>query len=469
MSSTASLSKNGAIRPFTEKLNMFLATPQYVALIMVLTLCSNILGMELPVYTVFTALMVYICLFGRDLLPIMPIVIAGYISPSAANNPGRNSDSVFSGAGGVYIAVLGVCMALAVVIYVVRHIKTYLRKKYKLLPGMLLLWAAYMLSGIGIPGYWESFSRNLLFAFLQGASICLIYVLFSGGVDWSKATRDYFAWIGFFAGCALFCQILWIYISADIIVDGVIHRYRIVTGWGIHNNLGGMLAMMIPFAFCLATRFRRGWLGTVAGSVLLFGVILSCSRNAILTGSAVYFMGIVLMLYYARNRRANTIAALLSIGIAAMLVIIFNQQILRLFSDLLGMGFDPNSRDSIYSRGMQLFAEYPIFGGSFFSPSYEAWGWATTEAFTGFFPPRWHNTFVQLLASCGVVGLAAYLVHRFQTIRLILRNHSKQKNFIACSILALLVCSLFDCHFFNIGPTMFYAMALANAENIPAE
>ena len=34
-----------------------------------------------------------------------------------------------------------------------------------------------------------------------------------------------------------------------------------------------------------------------------------------------------------------------------------------------------------------------------------------------------------------------------------------------CSVLALVVCSLFDCHFFNIGPTIFYAMALAFAEN----
>ena len=44
-------------------------------------------------------------------------------------------------------------------------------------------------------------------------------------------------------------------------------------------------------------------------------------------------------------------------------------------------------------------------------------------------------------------------------------NQSKEKAFLGCSIAALLVCSLFDCHFFNVGPTLFYAMTLAFAEN----
>ena len=31
----------------------------------------------------------------------------------------------------------------------------------------------------------------------------------------------------------------------------------------------------------------------------------------------------------------------------------------------------------------------------------------------------------------------------------------------------LLLCSLLDCHFFNIGPTLFYSMALAFGEHCP--
>lgn len=451
--------------PVISKINGFLTMPQYIIAVMGLALLSNLFGLELPVYTVFAVLTVYICLFGNDLLPLIPVFLCCYIAPSVYNNPGRNDTTVFSGASGIYIGVLGAVIAAACIYRVIRDRKLFFRHTYRLLSGMLLLWAAYLLGGIGSGDQIADVGKNLLFSLLQGASICLPYLLFSGGVDWRKARKDYFAWIGFCMGAALLCQILWIYLTADVVVNGVIHREQIYTGWGIHNNIGGMLAMMIPFAFYLATKYRKGWIGTVVGSLFLLGVLLSCSRNAMLTGLAIYFIGIVLMLYYASNRKGNTIAALICISIAAIAVILFNQQILRLFSDILALGFDPNSRDSIYAQGILLFQKYPLFGGSFFSSEYVPWSWATNEGFTSFFPGRWHNTFVQILASCGVVGMAAYLIHRLQTLLLVIRDHNKEKFFIGCAILALLICSLFDCHFFNIGPTLFYSAALAFAEN----
>ena len=450
--------------PAIAKINEFLTTPQYVAFVMILTLLSNTLSLELAVYSIFIFIAIYICLLGRDLLPLMPIFLGCYFAPSVANNPGRSEETVFSGGAGIYLGILGALLFAACLYRVIRDRKRYAAQKYPMLPGIALLSLAYLLGGIGSLNYAQVAPRNLLFAFLQGAAIWAPYLLFGGGVDWKHVRKDYFAWVGFFGGGVLLCQLIWIYLTRDIIVDGVIHRSEIFTGWGIHNNLGGMLAMMIPFAFYLSTKYHKGWLGTVGGSAFLIGVIMSCSRNATLTGCAIYLMCLILMLYYANNRRGNTIAALICISAVSVIVILFSQQLLRLFSDILSLGFDPNSRDGIYAQGMKLFMKYPIFGGSFFSTEYQSWSWSVTESFTGFFPPRWHNTFVQMLASCGSVGMIAYLLHRVQSFCLILRNHSKEKNFIGCAIAALLICSLFDCHFFNLGPTIFYSMALVFAE-----
>lgn len=453
-------------KPLLNRINWFLTTPHYTVIVCALCLLSNLFGLELPVYGLYTVATVYICLHAEDLLPLVPILLCCYIAPSVRNNPGISENSVFSGFGGTLIAIYGTLIGVSCLYRVIRDKSRFLQKKYRLLPCMLILWLGYLLGGIGSEGYSEKALSNLLFAFLQGASVCVLYVLFSGGICWEKARRDYFAWVGFCIGGVLLFQILGIYLRPNTVIDGVIYRENIYTGWGIHNNLGGMLAMMIPFAFYLATKYRKGWIGTIAGSLFLLGVLLSCSRNAILTGTACYFVGIVLVLYYARNRKGNTIAALCCIGFASAMVILFNQQILRLFSNILSMGFDPNSRDSIYSKGLELFQRYPVFGGSFFAPpELSPWGWSSSESFTSFFPARWHNTLVQLLASCGIVGLVAYIPHRVQVIRLILKDHTKEKIFIGCSILALLICSLFDCHFFNIGPTLFYSVALAFAEN----
>jgi hypothetical protein len=62
------------------------------------------------------------------------------------------------------------------------------------------------------------------------------------------------------------------------------------------------------------------------------------------------------------------------------------------------------------------------------------------------------------------VGLGAYLLHRVQTVVLLIRNRSRENIFIACSVLVLLITSMFDCHMFNVGPVLFYSMALAFVE-----
>jgi hypothetical protein len=291
------------------------------------------------------------------------------------------------------------------------------------------------------------------------------YYLLSGGVDWKQARRDYFAWVGFGIGCLLLGQILWIYCTNHVVVDGVIQREQIFTGWGMYNNLGGMLAAMIPFAFYLAAKYRRGWIGTVTGSAFLIGVLLSCSRSSILCGSGIYFACVVLMLHYARNRQHNTIALITVIGVLLCGTFLFRNHLVRLFSSLLQIGLDPSSRDIIYQEGLALFAQAPVFGNSFFSPGYLPWDWSTVEGFSNFFPPRWHNTFIQLFASWGLVGVGAYLMHRYQTLQLLFRSRGKEVVFIACSISVLLTCSQFDCHLFNVGPALVYSAALAFGEN----
>lgn len=453
----------------TNRINRFLATPPFVIGLMLLTGVANLFSLELAAYTVFSAVAVYTCLFANDLLALTPLFICCYLTPSAGNNPGRNAQSVFSGGSGIYFACLGALMAIALIIRVIRDRRRFFGKKRRLLGGMLVLLGAYLLSGVGSADYGTVAGKNLLFALVQGAAIILPYWILSGGIDWKHVRRDYFAWVGFSAGGILVLQILWIYLGGNVVIDGIIQRKQIYTGWGMYNNMGVMLAMMIPYAFCLATKYRRGWIGTVVGSVFLLCVLLSCSRSSILAASGIYAVCVFLMLHYARNRRHNTLALVIFISAAVLIGVLFHDQLLRLFSDLLGRGLDPSSRDDIYKEGLALFGQNPVFGSTFYPPDYQPWDFSTVDAFSGIFPPRWHNTVIQLLASCGIVGLVAYGLHRVQTVRLFWKQMDKENAFVGCSLLVLLVGSLFDCHFFNIGPTLLYSVALAFAEYSPED
>lgn len=454
--------------------NKYMRTPWYVALIAVLTALSSVLELDLVLYSFFILTGIYICLFGTDLLPLMPIVICCYIAPSAGNNPGRNENSIFYPEnGGIYLIVIAVLFVLALLYRLITDPeiggKKFLGAKRSLAVGMIFLGLSYILSGIGIEEYAAFFAKNLLFAVIQFAAIFVMYYLFTGAVKWEQAPKDYLAWIGMCVGFIVLVQLLENYLSGRIFIGSglTIDREMISTGWGMHNNIGGMMAMMLPFPFYLARTRKHGWIYNLAGSVLLAGVIASCSRTSMVVAVLCYCICAVILLSNKQSRGQNIIVYIVAGLTVIVLGIAFWDELFDIFYKFIDEIFIISSRDKLFVNGCKQFLDYPIFGGTFYPQGdYIPWDWSTLESFTSFFPPRWHNTLIQIAASCGVVGLAAYLLHRLQTVMLLLNKATTEKLFIALFVMALLLASMLDCHFFNVGPVLFYSMALAFAEKI---
>lgn len=451
------------------KWNQFLYSPAWFALLGLLTLAANVFQAELPVYVCLVIGAVCVCLWGRDLLPLMPVAVCCYLAPSGSNNPGVSETSFFYSGGGYVLIVLAVILAAALIFRLATDkrigFRALIRTKRKLLSGMLLLGGAYVLAGAFSGYYFDRGGFNLLFGFLQFAAVFFLYFLMTACVDWERAPRDYFAWLGIMMGFLLLGELAWIYISRGVVVDGEIIRKRIITGWGHYNNIGAMLLMAMPFAFQLACVRKRGWIWYLVGTAFLLGVFATCSRNSILFGVAIYGLCCLLWLLRSRDRRTALICILAVVGGALALLLLLRAQVVRLFWDMISRGAESDGRIDMYRSAMEQFLDHPIFGGSFYPNEYEnEYAFLTVDAFSAFFPHRWHNTPLQILASCGVVGLAAYSVHRIQTLRLLWKAPTTENLSIGLSVLALLLTSLLDCHFFNIGPTLVYSMALAFLE-----
>ena len=468
------MSDGGANRSLVCQFNAFLRTPWYIFAIAFLTVLSSIFGLELIVYSIFVAIAVYLCILGDDLLPLMPIVVFCYIAPSFVNNPGRNPQSVFYPAyGGLYLVLLFGIFAVSLLWRMTKHSdvtgKAFLKKKRSLTLGMILLGAAYVLGGVGITNYGAYAGKTILFGFIQFVSVFAMYFLFSGSVKWENTPKDYFAWMGLCVGFAVLAQLGENYLSGRIFMEGgnTIDRELMATGWGMHNNIGGLMAMMLPFPFYLAYTRKRSWIYIALASVLMLGVIVSCSRTAMFVGALEFIFCSILLLRKPEKRRPILVVC----GCVAVAVIVFAVLSFDTLKNVFALFIDEidaiSKRDLLFINGMKQFREYPIFGGTFFPQGeYVPWDWAELESFSSFFPPRWHNTLVQIAASCGIVGLAAYAIHRGQTVRLFLRHRSTENLFIAVYIVALLMAGLLDNHFFNVGPVLLYSMALAFAENI---
>ena len=457
--------------PGVDRFDGFLRSPLYPAALAVLTGASCLLKLDLPLYILLLGLGMYISLFCRDFLPLMPICILLYVSPSRENNPGRYPNSIFYPAnGGILLGILLAAVLGCIVFRLVcdRQWKGFLKVKRSLLPSMVFLGVTYLISGVGMNGYGSVMLQNLVFALIQCFGLMALYFFFTGAVRWDRVPRGYLAWTGLSVGFLVLLQLIENYASGRIFADGTIDRELIATGWGMHNNIGCMLAMMMPFAFYLAAESKRSWVFHLLGTALLLGAVLSCSRGSMLMAALAYCVCAWLLLRDRESRRRNLRIYLLVLGVVAVAVLLLLPRLLSVFRLFLSQLGNISQRDNLLYYGICQFLSEPIFGGSFFPQgSYVPWDWANLEAFSSFFPPRWHNTVVQLLASCGTFGITAYLIHRVQTVRLFWKKPSRENCFIAVSLGVLLCASLLDCHFFNVGPVLFYSMALAFAEKLP--
>ena len=454
--------------PFVGPVDRFLYSPGYFILIGFLTVIANAFAVEMQIYACFVAIALYLSFFGRDYLPLMPIIICCYIAPAGKNNPGISEGSIFYGSSGVFLLILAGLFVISLMIRLALDPqigrKAFFAAKRRLLPGILALGAAYLLAGAGSGHYFDHGYGNLLFAAIQFLSIFLLYFLYTGAVRWDEAPKEYMAWTGICIGFVLLAEIAVIYLTKSVLVDGTLQRLLIYTGWGNYNNIGALLTMMIPFAFQLGCAKKHSWIYYLWATLFVIGVFLTCSRTSLLFAAVIYCVSSLAVAFKSRSRRAGIIANAVVLGIAALTVVIFHQQVWSFLHSLFANRLSITDRLNGYLKGIEQFLEYPLFGGSFFPIDYDLFEWSSVDAFTSFFPPRWHNTVIQLAASCGVVGLIAYGYHRWQTVRLICKAPSVENLYIGLSVAALLLTSLMDCHFFNVGPTLFYAMALAFME-----
>lgn len=461
--------------PFAERVNRVLDSPYFLLVVAFIALFSNVMEMELLMYVFAGAIMLYLGIFGTDFRLLIPLFVNCYVTPSIKNNPGLNETTVFSAGSGVAILVLAGLALLAFLVRcaVDREIGfAKLKERRALLAGLLVLGATFLLSGIGSKGYGDVAGRNLAFAGIQLAAFLVPYLCVGIGVHWDKISPSYLAAAGLLAGVVVGFEVLNVYRVVDVIQpDGSVLRASILLGWGNYNNVAAIIAMAVPFAFYFIYKGKHVVMSNVLAALLCVFAVMTCSRAGILGTCGIYLFCAVVVLLGARKKRAK-ISALVGLVLAVSVLVGAFFFLREFFAAAFDTGLRSNERIELYKAGLDSFAQYPVFGYSFFrlnalvaAGGEGSWIFSSVSDFNAFFPGRWHNTIIQLLASCGVVGLLAYAFHRFQTVKLVLRKPNAVKTFAAISIGTLLALSMVDSHLFNVGPTLFYSSALAFMEN----
>ncbi len=467
-SATWCLSRSKAVR----EVNDLLYSNAFLPILALLAVIGHVLEIEMAIYWIYTLLALFCVLFGRDLLLLFPLTVCCYIMPSAPNNPGKHAESIFFWQNGAYqFAIMGGLIFMAVLFRMIldheigfRNVK---RTHFALLGGLLVLGLAYLLSGVGSEEYAKSFPQNLFFALLQFVSVFALYFLLSFSVKWELCDRRYWFYVVLLMGGVICVELLWAYYGHGVFHGATLNKADLYVGWGISNNIGVLLAFALPAAFYLVRRGEHPLLYNAVAILFFAFSVLSMSRAAILGAGALWVACAALVILRGESKRARRITlvvGVLCLGGGAVAVILLGV-LSRVFADGLGSW----SRVQLYRFGWRVFGENPLTGTGFFGLNEYGkyyYIWEKLEAFSAGFPDRWHSTVIQLLASCGLVGICAYAFHRYQSVKMLLCGRNMERLWIGASVAVLLGLSLIDCHFFNVGPTLIYSATLAFAENM---
>lgn len=444
---------------FVIKMREYLDSKWTLFGILLLALISNVFSMEIPVFYIYTILIALVCLFCDDLLPLLPVACAGYMTFSKPNNPlSKDQTSIFiKPVGKINMIIIGVLIAIFVITRLVFDIINHKErlKVPKLLIGYVALGISYIFAGL----FSEEYEfRSSFFGLVEILTLSFCYFIFYFTVDWKKVNKDYFALLFTSLSVMISFEIIGMLIHSGFFsTTGDFDRGLLFTGWGINNNVGGQACICLPAAFYFSCTKKNGWIFTLLGTFNYLCLLCTQSRASMLCGSFFYLCCLVIVMIKSINRKANIIVYISLLLSITAFAFIFKTKIEELFSSVIDKGLDDNGRFEIYEIGFNQFKESWVLGKGWYCSGTFQWGVYDPD---DFLPPRYHNTIIQLIASGGIVMLVAYIYHRFETLKLFFKNFSLEKLFMGLCIGGLLSTSLLDCHFFNLGPGFLYSALL---------
>ena len=377
-----------------------------------------------------------------------------------------NSYSIF-----IQYVPLGIVLIVCLILHFVLYRKK-LSFKGSLTGSMLFVSVAVTLGGIGFISKEEYFSGVSLFnIFALGFGMVLLYGIFYTHLTVRKSYSliEKVTLIMVISGC--FASLVTIAFYMVNINEVLETRTLLYMQW--RNNYSTFLMLCIPFAFL---RGNKQPYSIVLGFVFYFCILLTGSRGGLVFGAVEMLMCCALFILYDRRRRLTYITICVCIVFALLIfssefISFFGSTIDRLLSAINGVliGEQQEVRYYQYMRGIGDFLEHPIFGtGIGYMGNRDVYAGAD-------FSIAWyHCSPIQIAASFGIVGIAAYSYQFIRRMILLWKKPTMFNMTVFLSYVSLELMSLVNPGIFSPIPyllivTMFFAIVERCNEGEPQE
>ena len=377
-----------------------------------------------------------------------------------------NSYSIF-----IQYVPLGIILIVCLILHFVLYRKK-LSFKGSLTGSMLFVSVAVTLGGIGFISKEEYFSGVSLFnIFALGFGMVLLYGIFYTHLNVRKSYSliEKVTLIMVISGC--FASLVTIAFYMVNINEVLETRTLLYMQW--RNNYSTFLMLCIPFAFL---RGNKQPYSIVLGFVFYFCILLTGSRGGLVFGAVEMLMCCALFILYDRRRRLTYITICVCIVFALLIfssefISFFGSTIDRLLSAINGVliGEQQEVRYYQYMRGIGDFLKHPIFGtGIGYMGNRDVYAGAD-------FSIAWyHCSPIQIAASFGIVGIAAYSYQFIRRMILLWKKPTMFNMTVFLSYVSLELMSLVNPGIFSPIPyllivTMFFAIVERCNEGEPQE
>ena len=295
---------------------------------------------------------------------------------------------------------------------------------------------------------------NLVYGLFLAFFFLVIYVLMKDNVTCSEETYEKIAFSFLALSAALILELAVKYLTCDeLFINGKINRIELGFGWGMYNTMGMLMLLCAPSIFFLAGKSKYGYLYYLYALILLVSTFLTMSRQAMVGSAIIYLICIIFLLVNGKNKIINLCITVAAAIVGIIVLCVYWDKFEVLLEVLLNNIDSANGRTTLWEEAWNNFKDAPLFGTGFYVELENDPGFPGLKII----PDMYHNTFFQLIGSCGIVGVIAYVVHRAQTIISFIKNPTPERTFIGITVLALLILNLFDNHLFYILPTLIYS------------
>lgn len=323
-------------------------------------------------------------------------------------------------------------------IVVVAFIYHFIKFKVKLTKGflgisLLIVAITYLLS---ITGYFldqKPFEFSVIFISFMGIIYLLIYMFFRSTNDgsYTKYLFKYFYYMSYVVILQTCVMLIFYFIDhasigsfSDILSLGIEERFgyikngffvRLNVGWGLGNNIGGILAFFLPihmYQLFKSHNLKAVIINSLGFILVVITIILTTSRGAylgVLAFGILFIIGFIkyVPIDYKKYRKVLIRTGLLLLPVI-LIVLVFGIDFMITFMQKSSF---LNGREVDWVDAWNYFLEHPIFGKSWYSDTWEQ------DSFRSY-----HNTILHTLATMGLVGFLGFIYFQYKIVKLILKN-----------------------------------------------